>query len=1279
MTRRLWIGLAAITLLLAAAVGGVAALLASESGLDWLVQRAIAHAPGELSVRAAHGRLRGPLVLEGIHYRTPDAEFKLEHVELDWQPWRLLKNEFHIARLTLRQVDYTVLQPNVTADEIKLPDIVLPVEVVVEQLHIEALQLRGNPARPPLLIDSVMVQAAIADRVVEIAHLEAESALFSVQAEGRMQIWGKYPVNLTARWSVRPPQRAALEGQGWIRGDLQRVTTQQELSAPVTAKVQASVSDLLKLPRWELSASAQGLEINRIDARAAFAPLDIEFAAHGDGTQVQVSGKLRSLHPATGEFELQWQGSVTDTQVAIENLEARLLNSDTRVQLNGSVDLDSQAAYGVANINASGHWQSLRWPLRDAPAVLSPTGDFSLSGTPENYTFALAAPLRSDRIANSEWSIHGQGDAQQIKLTSVDVITLDGEVRGTAVVKWEGGLQWQAHLSGVRLDPGVHWSTWPGQLAFELSSTGSAAKDGHLRASTELTKLSGQLRGYPLRAQAQLALNGDVYELRGAELQSDSNVLRVRGTLAKNWQLDWDVNAPKLAALLPQLQGVLSARGQVRGPRDVPQLSYTLQGEQLRYDTTQVARIESRGELDLNALQPTRLTLQAQKIVLAAAPIDSVVLELDGSLNAHRLTATLRAPKGGADIALAGQWRDQTWAGQLERADLRQASYGNWKLEGPAAVRAGSAAAQVAELCLGSEGGSLCAGGQWAKEAGVDGQAKLTNLPVAALHALLPEGVTGTGVVNGTLQVHAKPRAQQAMAMNGTLQLQITAGRLILTNVTDEVLEFEHRGADLRLVADAQGARVDAKADFAQLGTASMHLQLLNWQPGTAPAQQAISGRVQADAKDLGFLAGFVPAIEEVHGVLHADAQVRGTLAQPRYEGGVSLRNGAAGLPQQGIRLQDINIDARSSGDENIEFNGAVRSGPGKIEVQGKVALNRAAGWPLTVEIKGKDFEAVNLPEAWVLASPELQIYKAGNRLDLNGVLQIPEARYTARDVSSTQTPSPDVVLVGKEEKPRNDEKLQIYTTVRFSFGDKVSFKGFGLKGLVRGEVVALDEPKKLTTGYGELQVAEASFNAYKVDLRVTRGRLVFAGGPINNPGIDARAVRDMGAQRPADGKAETTDLREPDTIVAGVLVRGTLRNLQLTLFSDPPRDQAEMLSLLLFGVPLGDATSEQGKALFLAASSLRLTGRDETLRKIGQKFGLEEIRLEGGSTPDQASLVIGRYLGPRLYVNYSVGLFTNTNNVLRIRYRLSKKWLIQSEQSDGAESAADLLYMFEH
>ncbi len=54
---------------------------------------------------------------------------------------------------------------------------------------------------------------------------------------------------------------------------------------------------------------------------------------------------------------------------------------------------------------------------------------------------------------------------------------------------------------------------------------------------------------------------------------------------------------------------------------------------------------------------------------------------------------------------------------------------------------------------------------------------------------------------------------------------------------------------------------------------------------------------------------------------------------------------------------------------------------------------------------------------------------------------------------------------------------------------------------------------------------------------------------------------------------------------------------------------------------------------------------------------------------------VLGKYLSPKLYVGYGVGIYQPIST-FRIRYLLSSKWSIESMTGD--ERATDLLYRFE-
>ena len=59
----------------------------------------------------------------------------------------------------------------------------------------------------------------------------------------------------------------------------------------------------------------------------------------------------------------------------------------------------------------------------------------------------------------------------------------------------------------------------------------------------------------------------------------------------------------------------------------------------------------------------------------------------------------------------------------------------------------------------------------------------------------------------------------------------------------------------------------------------------------------------------------------------------------------------------------------------------------------------------------------------------------------------------------------------------------------------------------------------------------------------------------------------------------------------------------------------------------------------------------------------------------NETSLVLGRYLSPRLYVSYGISL-TQQLNTLKLRYTLGDHWTVKTEA--GQASGADLVYSIE-
>ena len=240
-------------------------------------------------------------------------------------------------------------------------------------------------------------------------------------------------------------------------------------------------------------------------------------------------------------------------------------------------------------------------------------------------------------------------------------------------------------------------------------------------------------------------------------------------------------------------------------------------------------------------------------------------------------------------------------------------------------------------------------------------------------------------------------------------------------------------------------------------------------------------------------------------------------------------------------------------------------------------------------------------------------------------------------------------------EPPEEREGWRVYADVGVVLGEQVYLSAFGLKGELEGEIRVREQPGQLTSATGELRVAEetGTYTVYRQTLEIERGRVLYDGGPVGNPGLDIRAVR-----RPRD-------------VLVGVNVRGTLREPRVSLFSEPPMPESQQLSYLIAGIPLRETSGEQESAVTAAASALASSRQGEAL---AERLGIDELGVERAEG-EGASLVLGRYLSPRLYVGYGIGLADQANSV-RLRYELTDQWALEARS--GNTAGADLLYSIE-
>ncbi len=145
----------------------------------------------------------------------------------------------------------------------------------------------------------------------------------------------------------------------------------------------------------------------------------------------------------------------------------------------------------------------------------------------------------------------------------------------------------------------------------------------------------------------------------------------------------------------------------------------------------------------------------------------------------------------------------------------------------------------------------------------------------------------------------------------------------------------------------------------------------------------------------------------------------------------------------------------------------------------------------------------------------------------------------------------------------------------------------------------------------------------------------------------------------------------------------GTMDKFTLSLFSDPPLSEMEILNLLTFGqAKKGSKGLESGIAASEAASILTGGIQDVVQEKFRSITGFERFSVEPDTTSTGSvgtRITIGkRLLEDKLFVVYSTSVGTTEENVIRLEYRLDKNISLIGSRDEIGSMGGDVKFRFE-
>ncbi len=1223
-------------------------LLDTGSGLRVALARTQAATHGALRVQQARGQLIGPLDLAGVRYDDGKGSVvRVAKLHLDLHFWPLLAGRVHVSSLDADGVDVTL--PRSTSDSNSYsasPSLQPPLDLLLDRVHVGAVRI--TQAGSVLFASNQLdLSGRWTGQGMELKH-------FALQApDGHAELAGKLVLGNTYRgdgtigfaWKLGDSDYA---GKVVAHSDGKTAHLDLELSAPAVAHLQLDLHQ-----RGDHAWTAR-LDAPRFDPRdmlgeSSLTSLAVALQGKGDRHNASVTGKLGvndyqlQLQPLRVQFDHDYR-TLTVQQLALSSPQIK-----GRLDASGTLQLAAKPLSGKLDIR----WHDLLLPAVLAGQPLASQGQLSASGSAQKYhaegDIDIGPPGKLARLA-----LNLDGNPQLITLHTLALKQAAGGLQASGSLTLQPVLAWQAQLDADRFDPGQLFAGWNGALNADIASHGSLPDAGP-DASVEIRKLSGTLRQRAISGSGKLHLSSNQVLDGSLQLGSGKSKLQLDAKPGTRNDATVQLVVASLGDWLPDAGGHLDGHFSIRGRQ--PQLSINglLQGRALRWQQQRVNQLHLIVGIPDVSRPAGKLDLQSSGVLLQGLYFQQVKLLAEGSQGDHVLKLDAQGSQLSGSIDLHGALKGSSWNGTLSTLDLQPQGMPGWQLQQPSTLSYDKGAMSLSELCLSAGEPRLCVSAQLDKPGNLEASYQLHALPLALLlnaagEADLP--LRADGVLDGEGKIHRRA----AGALSGNAAIHSSEGSITYTDRAEApLLRYRQLRLDAELGTGSQ--RIEMHSELDQGGRLDGLISI-------SGAQQALAGQLELHLDNLAFVELVSNELANVKGSLNGSFHFAGTLPQPVITGQATTANFAAEVPMAGLKLSQGQLTVSTSDARQFDINGSVSSGAGSLSVSGHAGIG--AGAQTRLSLKGSQFTAADIPAAKVVVSPDLTVQQDARDIRIAGSLAIDSADVNVDKLpgASATRASPDVVVVD-EKRTEAASQLPLSALVKVDLGHKTHVIGMGLNGNVSGILTVNEQPGRSTTGQGQIAV-DGTYRAYGQNLQIQRGQLLFASTPIDNPGLNIRAVRKLNPNATIDEGQEV-----------GLYIAGTAQRPILTVFSKPVMEQSDALSYLITGKPLSEVKGGEGSMVSAAAQALGSATGDLLAKSIGSRLGIDDIGVSSNEALGGSSaFTVGKYLSPRLYLSYGVGLF-QPGEVVTLRYRLGRRWSFEAQQATEF-SRASLNYRIE-
>ena len=369
----------------------------------------------------------------------------------------------------------------------------------------------------------------------------------------------------------------------------------------------------------------------------------------------------------------------------------------------------------------------------------------------------------------------------------------------------------------------------------------------------------------------------------------------------------------------------------------------------------------------------------------------------------------------------------------------------------------------------------------------------------------------------------------------------------------------------------------------------------------------------------------------DLSGTTQGRVTVGGSVRDFLIGGEINLEGGRYENIQSGFVAD--NIELKSSISDNkltLEHFTATDGGEGTLGADGWVSFTPDLSYRADMKVRADRARLYRQPSLEIMASTELSLTRDGERLLLNGSVEVNSADINLVDQGPGSLIETDVVEINDGHDADADEEAlkkrhlgPLVLDLALKAPKRVFVRGRGLDSEWAGDLEITGSSEEAIVN-GTISLVRGTFDFSGKRFNLTRGEIRFPGNASNDPKLDIESELNMA------------------NLDAFINIGGTAAQPTLAITSSPELPQDEILSRILFGTSVTELSAWEALQLASSIQALSGSGGPGMLDRMRGGLGIDRLSIGSDVTGEHGTLISGgKYISNNIYVEITTSSTT--------------------------------------